>query len=112
MSTKQHYVEHLYGVLQEECAELIMAISKRERFGGNDEGINHEINDIMAVVEMLAQEGEKVYDDFSLQIAKVDKVNKYYIDTFNKDFPIPSDRPLRYLPSKIGYEFNPEEDEQ
>ena len=101
MSPKEHYVNHLYGVLQEECAELIMAISKRNRFGGNEENINNEINDVMAMIEMLAHEGESVHENISLQMAKDNKVNIFYGYTFNKDFPVADDGPKQYRPTKI-----------
>ena len=85
MIKSQHYIDHLYGVLQEEAAELIQAISKRRRFGDNLKDINHELNDILAVVEMLALEGEPLYEDYGLQTAKEHKVNKFYADTLEKD---------------------------
>ena len=90
MIKSQHYIDHLYGVLQEEAAELIQAISKRRRFGDDypyNERINHELNDLLAVVEMLALEGEPIYEHYGLQTAKENKVNKYYADTWKMDHP-------------------------
>jgi NTP pyrophosphatase (non-canonical NTP hydrolase) len=97
MTPKEHYIDHLYGVLQEECAELIVAISKRKRFGAlsnspdspttNQQHINGELNDLLAVRDMLAEEEGRLYRDDSHIVAKTKKVNRYYMQTFDKDFP-------------------------
>jgi len=99
MSPKEHYIDHLYGVLQEECAELISAISKRKRFGKdsvssysstqetNQTNINTEMNDLLAVIYMLVVEGERLYKDSVGKHQKTMKVNKYYPETFDLAFP-------------------------
>jgi|TARA_B110000967_G_C18895369_1_gene570224 NTP pyrophosphatase (non-canonical NTP hydrolase) len=88
--SKEHYVKHLYGVLQEECAELIMAISKYNRFGSQSHlnAINCEINDVKAMVEMLAIEGEQIFESLPHQYSKIEKVNMYYVETAEKDSAI------------------------
>jgi NTP pyrophosphatase (non-canonical NTP hydrolase) len=104
MSPKEHYIDHLYGVLQEECAELISAISKRKRFGKdsvssysstqetNQNNINTEMNDLLAVIDMLVVEGERLYKDSVKKHQKTMKVNKYYPETFDLAFPDSIDR--------------------
>ncbi len=59
--------EHLLTILSEECAEVIKEVSKALRFGlddkksgqtfTNSEKITGELHDIIAVVEMLRDEG-------------------------------------------------------
>ena len=88
MNNDNDWPDHLYGVLQEECAELIQAISKRRRFGPwsmspgghrtNQQCINDEINDVLAVVELLARENERVHQDDTHQENKMRKVKLYY----------------------------------
>jgi NTP pyrophosphatase (non-canonical NTP hydrolase) len=97
MLHKEHYIDHLYTVLQEECAELIVAISKRKRFGETSfdpvdvnkvtqqEKINLEINDVFALIGMLDSQGETVHEDTAKQHTKMYKVNGYYLDTLAKD---------------------------
>lgn len=60
-------LEHLLTILIEECAEIQQAASKAKRFGLEDgypgttrtnrRDIANELNDLMAVVEMLNAEG-------------------------------------------------------
>ena len=59
--------EHLLTILAEECAEVAQMVSKSLRFGlqevragqslTNEQRLRHEILDLMAVHEMLIQEG-------------------------------------------------------
>ena len=84
--SKQHYVDHLYGVLQQDCAELISTISNRRRFGHHGRAINNRLNDVLAVVEMLALEDERVYEDLGHQRRTEKLVNDFYQATFEKDF--------------------------
>jgi hypothetical protein len=81
--------EHLLTILSEECAEIIKDVSKTLRFGVNDhypgickptniESVYHEYNDLIAVVEMLNNEGVMPCNVDKLLIqAKKDKVNKF-----------------------------------
>lgn len=82
---EQHWIQHLYGVLQEEAAELIMAVSKHRRFGGNIANINVELNDVLAVAEMLATANEALESDVAMQRKKEAKVELYYPYSFTLD---------------------------
>jgi NTP pyrophosphatase (non-canonical NTP hydrolase) len=87
MNNKQ-WTEHLYDVLMEEAAEVIQAVCKRKRFGQwsqnpdshktNQQSINDEINDFLAVVELLSRENERVHEDTLHQEKKMLKVRQYY----------------------------------
>lgn len=87
------YIEHLYDVLMEEAAEVIQAVCKRKRFGQwshnpdshktNQQCINDEINDFLAVVELLSRENERVHEDTLHQEKKMIKVRQYY-DALNR----------------------------
>ena len=59
--------KHLYTILQEECAEVVQAVSKIKRFGitniqpktgkCNFDILIEELNDVLAMVEMLEEDG-------------------------------------------------------
>ena len=79
--------EHLLACLSEECAEVIKNVNKALRFGlgdkhpgkaeNNRELIEHELNDLYGVVELLGE--YLVYfsrDDRQIQ-AKKEKVRHY-----------------------------------
>ncbi len=78
---------------------MISAISKRKRFGKesvssyssthetNQNNINTEMNDLLAVIDMLVVEGERLYKDSVKKHQKTMKVNKYYPETFDLAFP-------------------------
>lgn len=63
-------LEHLLQILQEECAEVIQAASKAQRFGLNDgypdsgrtnrEDIGIEVAHVHALVEMIQAEGHAI----------------------------------------------------
>jgi NTP pyrophosphatase (non-canonical NTP hydrolase) len=71
-------------ILQEECAEVIQAISKINRFGidnskpgvekSNRQHLEEEIGDLLAMVEILAQ--DLVIDTTELEKAKMAKFEK------------------------------------
>lgn len=73
--------------LMEECDELSQRCSKALRFGlsevqpgqelTNEERINYEFNDLMAIVKMLSLHGIHLYELTTPQIAKQEKVHKY-----------------------------------
>ena len=80
--------EHLLACLSEECAEVIKNVNKALRFGlgdkhpgkaeNNHELIEHELNDLYGVIELLAERGV-CFPLNSKQIeAKKEKV-KYYM---------------------------------
>lgn len=79
--------EHLLTILSEECAEVTQAATKAMRFGmheqrdlptSNYDRLRTELNDIYAVVEMVACEFDiDLEQDWDLQKAKQKKVEKY-----------------------------------
>jgi len=82
--------EHLLVILMEECTELAHAASKALRFGpGSDyDGITNrekllrEYNDILAVVEMLNDDGVgDMYEDADLIEAKKKKIARFLRDS-------------------------------
>jgi len=81
-------IEHLLTCLTEECAEIQKLACKANRFGLDDsyvdgptnrENLVTEINDLMAVVDLLAEEGAFKCDVFNMNKidAKKNKVRKY-----------------------------------
>lgn len=82
--------EHLLTILSEECGEIAKEISKGLRFGLDDhhptqvgtnaEKINLEYNDLVAVLEMLNDEGIlEVKLDRELIKRKKERVEKYLL---------------------------------
>ena len=83
-------IEHLLVILSEECAEAQKEVSKALRFGLDDCAPNQsltnrnkiaiELNDLMAVVEMLIDEGvitsTTAFTDKEITIKK-EKVERY-----------------------------------
>lgn len=71
-------------ILQEECAEVIQAISKINRFGidnskpgttkSNKNHLEEEIGDLLAMIEILEQ--EKMIDGNEIDLAKKAKFEK------------------------------------
>jgi len=85
-------LEHLLTILTEECAEVQQAGTKTLRFGleegrdlsameygNNVQRLRHEINDMLAMVEMLEGEGLDLSPDKTLRKQKKDKVEKYLL---------------------------------
>lgn len=88
MTTK----EHLLSCLAEECAEVAQRVSKALRFGlddvepgqdkNNQERLQHELVDLMAVIGIVASAG-MINDDLShmeqidRKVAKVEKFLAY-----------------------------------
>ena len=75
-------------ILQEECAEVIQAVSKISRFGldnlkpgkpkTNREHLEEEIGDLLAMVDILTRNG--VIDPANIEIAakaKIEKLKKW-----------------------------------
>ena len=77
--------QELYGILQEEAAEVIQAISKMNRFGATDSNkkdITQEIGDFIGVLKLLHDEGS--LDGESLIKAAEKKLKKLEIYMTNK----------------------------
>lgn len=67
------------GILQEECAEVIQAISKYRRFGeSNRLSIENEIGDLMCVIAILESQG--FITEVGVELAmnrKLEKLKKF-----------------------------------
>lgn len=71
-------------ILQEECAEVIQAISKCLRFGidnykpgkpkTNREHLEEELGDLLAMIDILLESGE--INDVALETATTNKIEK------------------------------------
>jgi len=81
MNTK---IKEALGILQEECAEVIVEVSKCDRFGMDSvhykTGLLHskmlemEVGDVLAMIDILIEQG--VLDVNELDIAKANKKEK------------------------------------
>jgi NTP pyrophosphatase (non-canonical NTP hydrolase) len=77
-------IEEALGILQEECAEVIVEVSKIRRFGldeiSHHTNLSHrktlemEVGDMLALVDFLVENG--VLNNTSLALAKQNKVTK------------------------------------
>lgn len=76
-------VQEISDILQEECGELITAISKCRRFGMDStykdggtqkEHLTQEAGDVMLLIDLLVEHG--VFTEAELQEAKTRKANK------------------------------------
>ncbi len=89
-------LEHLLTILTEECAEIQQAATKILRFGpdegrdiaaieygNNAQRLRYEINDMIAMVEMLEREGLDLSPDHANRKRKKEKVEKYL--TYSKE---------------------------
>ena len=67
------------GILQEECAEVIQAVSKYRRFGENNRlDLEQEIGDVLCLVALLEQQG--FISETGIELAmnrKLEKLKKY-----------------------------------
>ena len=73
----------LLTIIQEECAEVIQAISKTKRFGidnlhlksgiSNRDRLTEELGDLLAVIDILVDE---VVDKEKIELAKQAKIEK------------------------------------
>jgi NTP pyrophosphatase (non-canonical NTP hydrolase) len=76
--------KEVMDILQEECAEVIQAVSKISRFGidnykpgkpkTNREHLEEELGDLLAMIDILVH--LKEVDALSLQLAKLRKIEK------------------------------------
>jgi NTP pyrophosphatase (non-canonical NTP hydrolase) len=77
-------IDEVMNILCEECAEVIQAVSKINRFGidnykpgkskTNRQHLEEELGDLLAMVDILIELG--VVDESSLQQAEVAKIEK------------------------------------
>ena len=77
-------IKEALGILQEECAEVIVEVSKCNRFGidslHDKTGLTHntmlemEVGDVLALIDVLIEQG--VLDQHKLEIAKQNKIEK------------------------------------
>jgi hypothetical protein len=77
-------IEEALGILQEECAEVIVEVSKCRRFGIDSvhykTGIVHakmlefEVGDVLALVDILVEQG--VLNTAELDVARANKKEK------------------------------------
>ena len=83
MKTYSSKVEEILDILQEECAEVIVAISKIRRFGIDNtykdggtqrEHLVQELGDVTLLIELL--KARQVYTDKELHEAQVRKAQK------------------------------------
>jgi NTP pyrophosphatase (non-canonical NTP hydrolase) len=67
------------GILQEECAEVIQAVSKFRRFGEKNRfDIEQEIGDLLCIVALLEQQG--FISETGVELAmnrKLEKLKKF-----------------------------------
>ena len=79
--------EYLLTTLSEECSEVIKELSKALRFGlyacepgsiiTNSEKIQHELGDLIGVMQMIIDEGYIGNIDLGVILSKKEKVIKY-----------------------------------
>ena len=81
-------VDEILNILQEECAEVIQMVSKCRRFGidnihiksemPNREKLTEEIGDMLAMVELLIEEGVITAEQLDdAKVAKIQKLKKW-----------------------------------
>jgi NTP pyrophosphatase (non-canonical NTP hydrolase) len=81
-------VNEAMDILQEECAEVIQAVSKCRRFGLNNikpskdrtnlECLEEEIGDLMAMIDILVDKNILLWDNLELaKTAKKEKLKKW-----------------------------------
>ena len=74
----------IMDILQEECAEVIQAVSKCRRFGingihlklekSNRENLTEEVGDLLCMIDLLIEHG--IVDDKEVYIARAAKEEK------------------------------------
>jgi NTP pyrophosphatase (non-canonical NTP hydrolase) len=85
MNDKEHEV---MNILSEECAEVVVAVSKCHRFGmdnykpgkpkTNREHLEEEIGDLLAMVDIMLDKGIVTADNLeAAKIAKIEKLKKW-----------------------------------
>ncbi len=74
--------EQILTILQEECAEVIQAISKVRRFGldGRKAQLEQEIADMLVMVQLLYKNNILEFDELRMttrMAIKIDKLKQY-----------------------------------
>ena len=74
--------EEILTILQEECAEVIQAVSKVRRFGeaGNIEQLEQEVADVLCMINLAYMHGVLVKDEERLKnriTVKEERLKKY-----------------------------------
>lgn len=77
-------IQEALDILQEECAEVIVEVSKCRRFGINSlhyktnlshqTMLEHEVGDVLAMIDILIDQG--IIDGSNLELAKQNKKEK------------------------------------
>lgn len=78
----------IMDILQEECAEVIQAVSKCRRFGidnykpgkpkSNREHLEDELGDLLAMIDILIEDSVVSYDNLIVaKAAKIEKLKKW-----------------------------------
>ena len=76
--------EHLLTILAEECAEVTQEVAKILRFGyteGKKITLQKEVNDLLAALTMLRNEGFALSEDTPMLQAKMAKVERYLLES-------------------------------
>lgn len=70
--------EEILTILQEECAEVIQAVSKVRRFGldGNVTELKKEIADVLCMIDILLASDIVKIEETELEMMKYEKVIK------------------------------------
>lgn len=80
--------EEILTILQEECAEVIQAVSKVRRFGmdNNVTELKKEIADVLCMIDILLASDIVTYQEEELETMKYEKANKLkkYSKIFNE----------------------------
>ena len=81
-------IKEVMDITQEECAEVIQAISKISRFGidnfkpgkpkTNREHLEEELGDMLAMVDIMLEQGVVSLDNLNIaKAAKIEKLKKW-----------------------------------
>jgi NTP pyrophosphatase (non-canonical NTP hydrolase) len=81
-------IKEVMDILQEECAEVIQAVSKISRFGidnfkpgkpkTNREHLEEEVGDMLAMVDIMIEQGIVTQDNLNIaKAAKIEKLKKW-----------------------------------
>jgi len=82
------HTKEVMDILQEECAEVIQAVSKISRFGLNNfkpgkpktnrEHLEEELGDMLAMIDILEEQGIVSRDNLNFaKAAKIEKLKKW-----------------------------------